>query len=625
MCGIVGSVDFSGRADPQAVQAAADLLRKRGPDDAGIWSEDNVSLGHRRLSIIDVSAAGHQPMISADKRYAIVFNGEIYNYAELRRELDSGGFAWKSHSDTEVIMAAYHAWGPRCVERFHGMFAFALWDRQRRELYAARDRMGVKPLYYHAAGTRFVFASRPRALFVMLPKLSREIDAQALRLYLESGYIPAPHSIYGAIRKLPPAHFALVSATGVKLERYWDFRGIAPEPSWERRPEPELLDELDAIVSRSVHSRMVSDVPLGAFLSGGIDSSLVVALMAKHSNQPVKTFTIGFDEPQYDESAHAAAVAKHLGTEHHCERLRVNDLIDLLPTFREEFDEPFFDSSAFPTMAVSRIARKHVTVSLSGDGGDELFGGYHYYEIAEKLAAAYAVPAALRRTLAALLTLLPAHRLQLLAGALGQRDAVGGFTFARSIAKDYPPVLAPEAIRDTQSMFELFRDSASRLAAGLRASETAMRLDMLHTLPDDYLQKVDLSSMAFSLESRDPLLDQDLVEWAMKLPLHWKLRGGQNKYLLRKLAYRYVPQALLDRPKQGFAVPIDAWLRGPLRNWALERLNDRALFAGLPLAQDKCLELFRLHDSGRRNVHPLLWAILMLLDFVVQQRKQAPA
>ncbi len=620
MCGIVGIADFNGQADPHAVRAAANALRKRGPDDDGVWTEGGIGLGHRRLAILDISAAGHQPMASHDGRYVIVFNGEIYNFLDLRRELNSDSAAWRSQSDTEVILAAYQKWGVDCVQRFHGMFAFAIWDRRRKELYAARDRMGVKPFYYHHSRSCLAFASRPRALFLLQPSLSRDIDEQALRLYLESGYVPAPSSIHRDVRKLPPAHYLLAGANGVTINRYWDFRAIAPEPSWERRSEAELLDELDEIVGRSVRSRMISDVPLGAFLSGGIDSSLVVALMARHSKAPVKTFTIGFEEKKYDESAHALAVAQYLGTEHYCEPLRVDNLLDLMPVFTEEFDEPFFDSSAFPAMAVSRAARRHVTVSLSGDGGDELFGGYHYYRIAGQLSKMFGLPDAVRRVAAALAGALPQHRFKLLAGALRQQDPVAAFAFARSIAKDYPSVLPRDVTQRTHSMAGLFAVSAATLAPALHASEKGMRLDMLHTLPDDYLQKVDLASMAFSLESRDPLLDQDLVEWAMKLPLSWKLRGGQNKYLLRKLAYRYVPQSILDRPKQGFAVPIDTWLRGPLKNWALERLNDRALFEGIPVMQDKALELFHLHESGKRNVHPLLWAILMLLDFVSHQK-----
>jgi asparagine synthase (glutamine-hydrolysing) len=623
MCGIVGLVNARSAADAAVIERAAALLHKRGPDDAGLWAEENAGFGHRRLSILDLSPAGHQPMVSADGRYVIVLNGEIYNFAALRKQIDPRESAWRSNSDTEVILAAYRLWGAGCVDRFHGMFAFAIWDRAEKSLFAARDRMGVKPFYYHHSAARFAFASRPRALDVLAPASGATLDEQALRFYLEIGYVPAPHSIHQDIRKLPPAHYLVLKNGNLTVTRYWDFRAIAPDESWAARGESDLLDELDEIVTRCVGLRMVSDVPLGAFLSGGIDSSLVVGVMKKLSGVPVKTFTIGFDEKNYDESAHAAAVARHLGTEHHHERMKVDDLLQLMPTFQEEFDEPFFDSSAFPTMAVSRLARQFVTVSLSGDGGDELFGGYHYYQIAHRMESFFRLPASLRNMAAALAGAVPSHRLNLLSAAMRQSSGGASFIFARSIGKDFGIPLNSDVLNRTRSLHELFAETALALPATLSAAETGMRYDALYTLPDDYLQKVDLGSMAFSLESRDPLLDQDLVEWGMKLPLAWKLRTGTNKYLLRKLAYRYVPHNLLDRPKQGFAVPIDAWLRGPLRDWALERLHDRTLFNDLPLDQQRALELFRLHESGARNVHPLLWAVLMLLDFQSRWRQRA--
>lgn len=616
MCGVVGIVDFRDSiADPDVIWIAANKLYKRGPDDGGVWTEKNVGLGHRRLAILDLTSAGHQPMISRDQRYVIVFNGEIYNFLELRRQLGSGDDDWQSHSDTEVILSAYAKWGEQCVTRLQGMFAFAIWDRQAKVLFAARDRMGVKPFYYHYSRDCFAFASRPRALFSLKPNLSANIDEQALRFYLESGYVPAPFSIHQALRKLPPAHYILIKNNKLTLTRYWDFRHIAPEHAWEIRREDDLLDELDEIVTRGVRSRMISEVPLGAFLSGGIDSSLVAAIMMKYSSQPTKTFTIGFEDKNYDESNHALAVAKKLGTDHFCDYLKVDDLIELMPTFISEYDEPFFDSSAFPTMAVSKLARQHVTVSLSGDGGDELFGGYHYYQIAKALNPFFKMPFALRKFISLLVRTMPSHQLKLLSGALRQPDNIHAFAFIRSIAKDFNRVMLPEVIARTKSVSDLFLSTAEGFPGGLHASEQGMRFDAFHTLPDDYLQKVDVASMAFSLESREPLLDHELVEWAMKLPLTWKLRHGDNKYLLRRLAYRYVPQKILDRPKQGFRVPIDRWLKGPLKEWALERLNDKALFANIPLDQSKALELFKLHEGGARNVHPLLWGILMFLDF----------
>lgn len=622
MCGIVGLLCWSGAPiDPERLERAALSLRRRGPDDAGVWIDGPIGLGHRRLSIIDLSPTGRQPMLSADGRYVIIFNGEIYNFLELRKELDQRHpHAWRSTSDTEVILTAYAAWGPACVERFHGMFAFAIWDKTARTLFAARDRMGVKPFYYHQTSAGIVFASRPRAIRHLLPGLSRDIDVQALRYYLEAGYVPAPYSIYTSIRKLPPAHFLLVDEAGTRLARYWDPCSIQPELAWEHRREEDLLDELDEIVSRCVRSRLVSDVPLGAFLSGGIDSSLVVAMMAKYSTERVKTFTIGFAEQEFDESRHALAVARHLGTEHRSEILCAEDLLQLAPIFHEEFDEPFYDSSAFPTMAVSRLARRHVTVSLSGDGGDELFGGYHYYRIIQTLHLFRTMPPAMRELMARCVGLVPQHRFKLLAGALRQPEDIAAYAFIRGISKDFRSLLRYEVLDRTTGLAELFGRTASAFPHGLSAAEFGMRIDISHTLADDYLQKVDISSMAFSLESRDPLLDQDLVEWAMRLPLGWKIRGKTGKYLLRKLAYRYVPCELLDRPKRGFAVPIDGWLRGPLRSWAEERIEDSAFFQELPLDQQTASALWKLHLSGGREAHPLLWALLCLLEFFAQEK-----
>jgi asparagine synthase (glutamine-hydrolysing) len=615
MCGIAGLIDFHAEVDSAAIAAAAKTLSKRGPDDCGVWTSANVGFGHQRLAIVDLSPSGHQPMVSSDGRYVIAFNGEIYNYRELRQQLEKKGQRWAGKSDTEVILRAYAEWGSACLGNFYGMFSFAIWDRFERVLFAARDRMGVKPLYYHHSSTHFAFASRPRALLALLPTLSREVDEQALRLYLDSGYVPAPYSIYSDVRKLPPAHYLLIKGSQLTLERYWDFRQIEPEPGWEDRAEEDLLDELETIVTDSVRLRMISDVPLGVFLSGGIDSAVVAGAMTRIASAPVKTFNIGFEQQAYDESGHALATARYLGTEHYSERLKIEGLLDLLPDFVEEFDEPFSDSSAFPMMALARLSRQHVTVALSGDGGDELFGGYPHYRIVHWLSSAFRLPSALRETAAVLLGKIPSHRLHLLAGALSRQDLLAAFAFARGIDKDFHSALHPQVMDRTLSLQELFVSTASSFPPGLPPASQAMRLDAFYTLPDDYLQKVDVATMAFSLEGRDPLLDHRLVEWAMRLPLKWKLHGGENKYLLRQLAYRFVPRAILDRPKKGFEVPMADWLRGPLKHWASERLNSRELFENIPIDQTKVLNLFRTHCSGRRNVHPLLWAILMLLEF----------
>src|SRR3989442_1670602 len=378
MCGVAGLAGATGPADRRGAEAAIAAIADRGPDDRGFWSEKGTELANCRLAILDVSPAGHLPMLSADGRYALAYNGEIYNFRELRAEL---GGAWRSDSDSEVILAAYARWGKGFLQRLRGMFALGIWDRHEHRLLLARDRLGVKPLYYAHHKGELLFASRPRALFAYRPDLPRTLDVDGLALYLEAGYFPAPYSLHSAVRKLPAGHWLELHAGEITSGRYWSALEIEPVGQWNERSERELVDELEALLIRSVRARLVSDVPLGAFLSGGIDSSLIVALMAKLATGPVKTFTIAFREPQYDESAHARAVARALGTEHREETLSVDDLLALVPSFHEQFDEPFFDSSAFPALAVSRLARRSVTVALGGDGGDELFGGHHYYPL----------------------------------------------------------------------------------------------------------------------------------------------------------------------------------------------------------------------------------------------------
>lgn len=600
--------------DPEQIRSAMDMLQTRGPDDAGEWIHENIGFGHRRLSVLDPSPCGHQPMFSEDGRYVIVLNGEIYNFREIREVIDRNHCRWKSSSDTEVVLAAYEKWGIRCLEHFRGMFAFAIWDKQNRVLFAARDRLGVKPFFYHFSDDCFAFASRPRALLALNQNWSSPLDNQAVRFYLETGFIPAPYSVFKQIRKLPPSHFLLLNDSGLRVERYWDFRSLEPAYEWSNRPEQDLLDELDEIVTRSVRYRMISDVPLGTFLSGGIDSSLVTSLMAKQSPK-VKTFTIGFTDARFDESERALAVSRHLGTEHHSETLDPTDLLHLMPTFCSEFDEPLYDSSAFPTMAVSRLARRHVTVSLSGDGGDELFGGYPYYQIVRRLEPFYRLPAKVRQLLSSCVAAVPRHRMKLLAGALRKNNAAEAFSYCRTINKDLDSLFVPDLVRGTIGIHEFFAREAEQFPSNLSSAERAMRLDALYTLPDDYLQKVDVASMAFSLESREPLLDHELVEWAMKLPQIWKLKDGDNKYLLRRLAYRYVPKHLLDYPKRGFEVPIREWMRGPLRGWSEQQLANKELFGRVYLDREHVLATYSLHATGRRDVHYAVWSAVVLLEF----------
>src|SRR5579863_63567 len=616
MCGILGLFNRTGvLPQSETFVAALDRLKLRGPDDSGTWQDECAMLGHRRLAIVDLSPSGHQPMESSDRRYVIVFNGEIYNHRELRPRLNPRG-EWRGTSDTETLMEAYRTWGVDCLKHLNGMFAFAIWDRAERTLFIARDRMGVKPLYYSDRNGTFGFSSRPGALNMLAGDGALEVNPEGLRVYLELGYIPAPLSFHRDIRKLPAGHYLLVNARGVRRIRYWDYRSIKPDPSMATRPEGELVEELDSLIRSAVKMRLMSDVPLGAFLSGGVDSGVVVAAMKQAGVAHPKTFTIGFTEAAYNEGPAAAKAAQYLGIDHIHETLGVNSLLDLLPAYIQEFDEPFADSSAFPTMAVARLARRHVTVALSGDGADELFGGYHYYPLIDRLAPMLAWRARTKRSAGRVFSSLPWHRTKLLAGALHCQDTVGLFHFLRSVSKDYPPLVQVDIFRSTVNSESWFSQFASAFAVDLSAAETAMRLDAGLTLPDLYLQKVDVATMAFSLEARCPMTDYRLVEWAMRLPMRFKLRGGETKYLLKKVLSKYLPAECVYRPKMGFAVPLAQWLRGPLRSWAEELIHDDTLMSRLPLDKERVRELLRQHSAADRELHPLLWSVLMLLCFV---------
>ncbi|MGO9988383.1 MAG: asparagine synthase (glutamine-hydrolyzing) [Steroidobacteraceae bacterium] len=616
MCGILGLFSPSGAQPPfETFASALDRLKLRGPDDSGTWREDAMVLGHRRLAIVDLSAAGHQPMESSDRRYVIVFNGEIYNHAELRPRLRPQG-EWRSASDTETLIEAYRAWGVRCLDRINGMFAFAIWDRTERTLFVARDRVGVKPLYYSDKNGQFAFGSRPGALSMLLADGALVIDPEALRVYLEIGYIPAPLSFHRDIRKLPAAHYLLVNARGVRRVRYWDYRSIKPDLAMNSRPEAELIEELDALIRSAVKSRLMSDVPLGAFLSGGVDSALVVAAMKATGVEHPKTFTIAFKERAFNEGPAAAKTAEYLGVDHVHETLDVNSLLDLLPTYIQEYDEPFADSSAFPTMAVTRLGRRHVTVALTGDGADELFGGYHYYPLIDRLAPLLTWRPRNKRIAQRLLASLPWHRTKLLAGALQSRDTVALFHFLRSVSKDYPSLLNDDILKSTTGSETWFAQFGAAFPVDISAAETAMRLDSGLTLPDLFLQKVDVATMAFSLEARCPMTDYRLVEWAMRLPVQLKIRQGESKYLLKKVLSKYLPAEAVYRPKMGFGVPLAQWLRGPLRTWAEELLHDDSLMSRVPLDRQRVRQLHRQQLAGERESHPLLWSALMLLCFV---------
>jgi asparagine synthase (glutamine-hydrolysing) len=609
----------------------ADAMTHRGPDDSGAWADARagIALGFRRLAIIDLSPAGHQPMTSATGRYVMVFNGEVYNHAELRAEVAAEGrapVAFRGHSDTEAMLAAIEAWGLNAaVRRFIGMFAIALWDREERALRLVRDRLGIKPLYYGRAGGAFLFGSELKALRAY-PGFDAGLSREALALFLRYAYVPAPHSIYDGIRKLPPGNIATLTADAAEptLTPYWSVaevvaRGLnAPFPG----TEAEAVDAVDALVRDSVFRRMAADVPLGAFLSGGIDSSLVVAAMQAQRSRPVKTFSIGFTEEQWNEAPFARAVADHLGTDHHELIVTPGQAMEVVPRLPEMFDEPFADPSQIPTFLVSELARRHVTVALSGDGGDEMFAGYYAYGLAEQIRGIRRrLPGGLSRMAAKTLTTLPAGAFSGLRGP--GREPLSSDRL-RKLADALPFADTPASLH--RHLMSHWRDPADLVAGGVSEPRSAfdapppgglhdvslaMYLDGITYLPDDILTKVDRASMAVSLEARVPLLDHRLVEMAWSLPLAFKRGDGHTKRVLRRALERYVPASLFDRPKRGFGVPVDAWLRGPLRDWAEELLSERRLRSEGYLNPGPIRARWEEHLSGRRNWPGPLWAVLM--------------
>lgn len=637
MCGVTGYWQVTGHS-AEAVEAIVGAMAQqivyRGPDDSGVWVDEaaGVALAHRRLAILDLSPAGHQPMLSAGGRLVVAFNGEIYNHLELREEL--AGQVWRGHSDTETLLAAFECWGiETTLKKCVGMFAIALWDREARVLTLARDRLGEKPLYYGCQGETLLFGSELKALKAH-PAFGAEIDRDALALFLRHNAVPAPYSIYRGIHKLPPGTFLQIQAgqTDAQPVAYWSARSIAEigQRNPFRGSDAQAATELERLLGQAVGGQMVADVPLGAFLSGGIDSTTIVALMQAQSARPVQTFTIGFNEAGYNEAVHAHAVARHLGTEHTELYVTPQDAMDVIPNLSAIYDEPFADSSQIPTCLVSRLARHHVTVSLSGDGGDELFGGYNRYFWARNLWRKFGwMPRPLRAALAGVLTTVPPAAWNTAFQKLGQwlparlRYANPGDKLHK--AAEILAVRSPEEIylglvshwkhpaqlvRGSHEPPTLLTDP-SRQADLPDFEQRMMYLDTVTYLPDDILTKVDRAAMAVSLETRVPLLDHRVVEFAWTLPLDMKIRHGQGKWLLRQVLYRHVPQSLMERPKMGFGVPIDQWLRGPLKPWAAAliepaRLTREGIFDPAPI-QRKWLE----HQAGARNWSYYLWDVLM--------------
>lgn len=656
MCGVAGFFQPHGVDVDLArtsVNRMVNTLISRGPDDEGIWIDrvNGVAFAHRRLSILDLSPAGHQPMESPSGRYVVTYNGEIYNHLDLRTRLEkvgaewTAGLKWRGHSDSETLLAGFDAWGIRAtIECCIGMFAFAVWDRSERVLTLGRDRLGEKPLYYGWQGIGdkacFLFGSELKALKAH-PAFSANIDRDALCLFMRHNYIPAPHSIYQGIYKLPPGHLLTTSADKREslLEEYWSLIDVSVSGtrSQLKGSAQDVADELEILLKSAVRQQMMADVPLGAFLSGGIDSSTVVALMQAQSDRVVKTFTIGFNEEGYNEAIHAKAVARHLGTDHTELYVTPQQALDVVPNLSHLYCEPFADSSQIPTFLVSQLARQKVTVSLSGDAGDELFSGYNRYVLAQKLWGRLSrMPIGVRSLIASGIRGLSPSAWNAIVGPLqallpnsmrlaniGDKLHKGaGVLAARRIDDLYLDLLThwnPEDVVIGGWEPATCLHGAPRSLGGLNDVQRMMVLDTITYLPDDILVKVDRAAMGVSLESRVPFLDHRVVDFAWRIPQSLKQRDGVGKWILREVLYRHVPKELVERPKMGFGVPIDVWLRGPLKDWAEALLDDGRLrregFFKIGPIRAKWAE----HQSGKRNWQYLLWDVLMFQAWLEAQ------
>ena len=656
MCGLAGFLTNNTNALANAVAIANSMaltIVHRGPDDGGVWFDNQAGIvfAHRRLSILDLSPAGHQPMASRSNRYVVAFNGEIYNHLELRRELemkpqlkrDGKSISWRGHSDTETLLAGFEAWGIEAtLKKTVGMFALSLWDKEEKVLTLARDRMGEKPLYYGFQNNTFLFGSELKALKAH-PEFLSEIDRDVLCLYLRHCYIPAPYSIYKGIKKLLPGTYVQIrlgdDAHSLSLtpQSYWSMEEVVA--TGIDNPfigsDEQAIKALDSQLKQSIGLQMMADVPLGAFLSGGVDSATVVALMQAQSSRPVKTFSIGFDEAGYNEADYANAVAKHLGTDHTELYVSAVEAMEVIPLLGKMYDEPFADSSQIPTFLVSKMAKQHVTVSLSGDAGDELFGGYNRYKLADNWCKIEKVPLVIRRLASqAINSLEPkiwdavfqqVSNLKKMPDNMG--DKLGKLT----------KVMSSESIREAYYKLVSEIDQPEDIVIGATEPETwltkigikttlkdskqhMMYMDVMTYLPDDILVKVDRAAMSNSLETRVPFLDHRVVELASRLPMNMKMRDGKTKWLLRQVLYQYVPKELIERPKTGFGIPLGEWLRGPLRNWVESSLDEKRLVREGYFNVHYIRNLWHAHLSGKRNNQSLLWSVLMFQAWLAESK-----
>jgi len=661
MCGITG-IFGNLRKDELAisVQKMSSTLTHRGPDDAGTWinEESGIAFGHQRLSIVDLSSVGHQPMMSPCGRFSVIFNGEIYNHLQLRDKLNASAYkqSWKGHSDTETLVSAFSQWGiEKTLEQLVGMFAIAVWDTRIKKLYLIRDRFGEKPLYYGWSNNTFLFGSELKALR-SYKGFNNEIDRNVLSLYMQYMYVPSPYSIFKDVYKLDPGCIleiddsgkvqppeqitsSVFNAKGISIKQWYSLSKIAKNSQNNLiEDENEAIELLEKTLLESVQSQLISDVPLGAFLSGGIDSSVIVSLMQKVSKNPVKTFTIGFEESAFNEAIYAKDVAKHLGTDHHELYITASDAIEVIPSLPTLYDEPFADSSQIPTYLVSQLAHQSVTVSLSGDAGDELFGGYNRYLWGSRVWNKVKwIPPNLRSIVGGVIQKLPVSEWDKLGHSLPNKYRVSSMgDKAHRMAHRLKTVknlddmyhsLVTEGYREESLVIndglvlETKLDNYNIISSISESEQRMMLWDSLTYLPDDILTKVDRAAMGVSLETRIPFLDHRVAELAWRLPLEMKIKNGEGKWPVRQVLYKYVPRELIERPKAGFAVPVGQWIRGPLREWASDLLDEKRIQREGYFNPKLVKELWEQHLSGRHDWTPRLWAILMFQAWLEEIKK----
>ena len=619
MCGIAGAINL--KLSRKSIKNVFELLKNRGPDDKGIYRDNFVSLIHTRLSIIDSNRKSRQPMKSPSGRYIISFNGEIYNFESIKSTLFNTTY-FKTNSDTEVILKLYEKFGPSCLKYLNGMFAIAIWDSEENSLFLARDRLGVKPLFYSFEKNTFSFSSRLESIFAMKPLMERKIDKQALRYYLNAGFVPSPYSIYKGIKKLQPGEYLIFKSGKIKKTKYWDSNNYFCKLGSSSKNEDNSVNKLDSLLNDSISLRLISDHNTCSFLSGGIDSSLISYYLSILNKKYLETFSIGFSDTKFDESKYAKAVSSYLKINNSNEIMTENDFLNLIPIFFENFDEPFYDYSAFAFMKLSKVASRKFKVALSGDGADELFGGYHYYTLMYYVGKLHKFPLFIRLVISFILSQTKSKKLVWFAKILKMNSAVEAYSFIRSTSKD-ANLINNDFFKGTKDLLFLYKKKSQKFHKDISYEEFAMRIDIAYTLPDDYLQKIDIASMAFSLEVREPFLDKNLVEWALNLPINEKVNLFSRKILLKKLAFLKIPKTILDRKKMGFSLPIENWLRGKLKPWGEKLVNNKSAFRDLGIDHELFSKLWGIFQGGNSSSHTVIWNTLVLLQFYEKNFRKA--